>query len=89
MQGDALSPNTFIVVVDAVVRHWGTDMVEGAEERGKRGQEGSHHNDLFYVDNDMVVFPDPQWLQGTFSNLVGLFNRVGLRTNTRKTVGMV
>ena len=37
----------------------------------------------------MVAFSDPQWLQGAFSTLVCLFDRVGMRTNVRKTVGMV
>ena len=30
-QGDLLSPTTFNVVVDAVVRHWVSVVVEGAE----------------------------------------------------------
>ena len=88
-QGDPLSPTIFNVVVDAMVRHWGTVMVEGVEERGERGQEGRHQNALFYADDVMVASSDPRWLQGAFSNLVGLFDRVGLRTNVGKTVGMV
>ena len=31
MQGDPLSPTIFNVVVDAVVRHWVSVMVKGAE----------------------------------------------------------
>ena len=53
-QGDPLSPTILNVVVDAVVRRWVTVMMEGAEERGERGQEGSHQNALFYADNGMV-----------------------------------
>ena len=41
-QGDPLSPTILNVVVDAVVFHWVYVMVEGAEERGKCGQEGRH-----------------------------------------------
>ena len=37
----------------------------------------------------MVASSDSQWLQGSFSKLVGLFDRVGLQTNFRKTVSMV
>ena len=37
----------------------------------------------------MVALLDPRWLQGEFNTLVGLFDRVGLRNNVRKTVGMV
>ena len=77
-----ISTTIFNVVVDVVA-------VEGAEERGERGQEGMHHNDLFYADNGMVALSEQRWLQGAFNTLVGLFYRVGLRTNVRKTVGMV
>ena len=64
-------------------------MVEGAEERGRSGQEGRHQNALLYADDGTVVLSDPRWLQVDFSTFVGLFYRVGLRTNDGKTVGMV
>ena len=37
----------------------------------------------------MVDLSDPRWLQDEFSTLVGLFDRVGLRTNVGKTSVMV
>ena len=37
----------------------------------------------------MVALLDPAWIQGIFNALVGLFDRVGLRENVRKTVSMV
>ena len=37
----------------------------------------------------MVASSDPVCLQGVFNALVGLFDRVGLRKNVRKTVSMV
>ena len=37
-QGDPLSPTIFNVVVDVVVRHWVTLMVEGVEERVESGK---------------------------------------------------
>ena len=83
-QGDPLSPTMFNVVVDAVVRHWVAVMVECAEERSGRVQEGRHQNALFYADDDMVASSDLRWLHGAFSTLVGLFNRVGLKTNAGK-----
>ena len=89
MQGDPLSPTIFNVVVDAVVMHWVTVMVEDAEERGECGQEDGHQNVLFYMDNGLVALSDPQWIQDAFSTLVGLFDRVVLRTNAGKTVGMI
>ena len=44
---------------------------------------------LFYADNGMVALSEPAWLQGAFNALLGLFDRVVLQTNVRKTVGMV
>ena len=43
---------------------------------------------MFYADDGMVVSPDPAWLQGAFSALVAIFDRVGLRTNVNNTVSM-
>ena len=37
----------------------------------------------------MVASTNPVWLQNAFDTLTGIFDRVGLRTNVRKTVGMV
>ena len=88
-QGDPLSPTIFNVVVYAVVRHWVTVVIAGAEERSERGQEGRNQSALFYVDNGMVVYSDPRWIQDVFNTLVGLFDSVDLWTHVRKTVSMV
>ena len=37
----------------------------------------------------MVASSDHRWIQGAFNTLIGLFDRVGLRKNLRKTVRMV
>ena len=37
----------------------------------------------------MVALSDPRWIQGAFSTMVGMFDRVGLKNNSGKTVGMV
>ena len=88
-QDDPLSPTIFNVVVGAVVRHWSTGVIAEVEARGGLGKEGRHQAALFYSDNGMVASSDPGWLHGAFNTLVGLFDRVGLWTNVRKTVGMV
>ena len=88
-QGDPLSPTIFNVVVDAVVRNWVTGMVEAAEAKGETGREGRHQLELFYADDGMVVSSDPAWIQGPFTALVAIFDRVGLTTNVGKTVSMV
>ena len=36
----------------------------------------------------MVGASDPEWLQGAFSALVAIFDKVGLQTNVDKTVSM-
>ena len=43
----------------------------------------------FYADNGLIVPRNPEDLQVAFDVLTGLFNRVGLRTNTTKTEAMV
>ena len=88
-QGYPLSPTIFNVVVGTVVQNWGPVVIAGAEERGKRGQEGRHQAALFYADDGMVALSYLCWLQGAFNTLVGLFNTVSMRTIFRKTVGMV
>ena len=87
-QGDPLSPTIFNVVVDAVVRHWLTIAVTEAEKRRERGREGRHQAALFYADDGMLASSDPHWLQGDFTQLVGLFDRVGLKKNCKKTVSV-
>ena len=45
--------------------------------------------EFFYANYGMVSSTDPVWLQSEFDTLMGLFYRVVLRTNIRKTVGVV
>ena len=88
-KGYPLSSTIFNVVMDAVVRHWVAVVIVGVEERGKRGHESMHQAALFYSDYGMVDSSDPRWLQDAFNTLVGLFDRVGLRTNVGNKVSMV
>ena len=53
------------------------------------GKDGRHQAALFYADDGVVASSDPRWLQWAFNSLVGLFERLGLRTNVGKTVRMV
>ena len=87
-QGDPLSPTIFNVVVDAVVRHWIEGLVAKTAEKGETGREGQHQSAVFYAGDGMVVSSEPAWLQGAFSALVAIFDRVGLRTKVNKTVSM-
>ena len=69
-----------------MVRHWVTIAVMEAETRGERGREGRHQAALFYTDDGMLASSDPQWIQWEFTQLVGLFDRVGLNMSTGKMV---
>ena len=44
---------------------------------------------FLYADDGLVAPTDLGWLQSAFDTLTGLFDRVGLRKNVRKTVGIV
>ena len=89
MQEDPLSPTIFNVVIDVVVRHWLDLMVGSADKQSRHRQEVRHQNALFYADDGMVATSDPRWLQGKFSTLVGLSDKVSLKNNVGKTLGMV
>ena len=64
------------MVVDAVVRHLLGGLQAANEEKGATG--GGNFSAVFYADDGMVGASDPAWLQGAFSALVAIFDRVGL-----------
>ena len=44
---------------------------------------------LFYAEDRMVASKDPVWLQSAFVMLTRIFDRVGIRKNILKNVGML
>ena len=44
---------------------------------------------IFYVDDPYLASRDAEFLQQALDNVVGLFARVGLQTNTIKTQAMI
>ena len=44
---------------------------------------------FLYTENEMVASTNLEWLHTVFDMLMGLFDQVGLKTNVKKTVGMV
>ena len=87
-QGKPLFPKIFNVVVDTVIRHW--VKVVAPTEEGIEGI-GLLIRDLaayFYSDNGIITLNQPERLQRVVDILSGLFERVGLRKNTPKTVSM-
>ena len=88
-KGDPLSPIIFNVVMDAVIHHWVTVVM--LEEAGVGGP-GMTILDLaayFYADYGLVESTQLERLQRSFDVLIRILDRVGLQTNTAKTVGMV
>ena len=68
-------------------------MIRASKDRQWRMEEG--HTRLkvkalfFYTDGRMVASIDPGWLNNAFNTLTGIYDQVELRTNVKKTVGMV
>ena len=88
-QGDIVSPTIFNVVVDAIIRYWllivsdeGYGAFEGLGDRIRKLQA------LFYADDGLLASRSSEFLQRAFDCLIGLFERVGLKTNTSKTKAM-
>ena len=88
-QGYLLSPIIFNAVVDTVVRNWVSLVAGYAGVQDRLGREVLHCTAFFYMGYSLVASTDPEWMQGASESLTGLFERVGLWTNTSKTVGML
>ena len=68
-------------MVDAIVREW----ISQLKEQGVDTEDIRKLVACFYADDGLVAARDPETLQKAFDILTGLFDRVGLRTNTTKT----
>ena len=89
MQGDPLSSMIFNMVVDAVICHWVTVVMPTEAGRGGIGQTIIDLEAYFYADDGIVALNQPERLWRAYDVLTGLFDRVGLKTNTAKMVSMV
>ena len=88
-QGDPFSPTGFNVLVDAIVRYWlFRTLADGSERTTGFGVSVKERLCAFYADDGLLAARDATWLQSAFDVLVGLFERVGLQTNTLKTKTM-
>ena len=88
-QGGPFSPRIFNVMVDAVVREWLRQVLGEDAARSGVGEEIRNFLVAFYADDGLIQARCPERLQAAFDILIGLFERVGLVTNTRKTKAMV
>ena len=77
------------MVVDAVIRHWVKEVTLTEAGPGGLGLTIINLATYFYANDILVELNQPERLQREFDVLTGLFNLIGLRKNTAKTVGMV
>jgi hypothetical protein len=84
-QGGPLSPRIFNIMVDAVVREWLRQIMSDEVAIEGIGDEIRTMLACFYADDGLVACRDPDLLQRALDALTALFDRVGLRTNTKKT----
>ena len=88
-QGKTLSPMIFNVVMDAVIHHWVTVVTPSEAGKGGLGLAIIDLTEYFYANDGLLELTQPERLQRMFDVITGLFDRVGLRKNTAKTVGIV
>ena len=88
-QGGTLPPNIFNVVVEVVVRHWASLVAEGETGPERWGMEIQRRAAFSHAGDGLIVSTQMECPQGAFEDLTGLFNRVGLRMNVGKKVGMM
>ena len=91
-QGGLLSPNIFIVVVDAVLRHQGGINIggDGTRRRWYRGFWAGRAwvGSVFYAEDGLLASMRETRLQTVFDTLTQLFDHVGLHINVASTVIM-
>ena len=87
-QGYPLYTKLFNVVMDAVIRHWVA--MAAATEEGIDGLNLSIQDLVayFYSDNGLIASTQPERTHQALNILTGLFDKVGLRTNTEKMMSM-
>ena len=76
------------MVVDSIIHHWVTVVAEIEEGTERLGMSIWDLAAYFYAYNGLITSTQTERLQRAFAILTGLFDRVGLRTNTRKTASM-
>jgi hypothetical protein len=89
-QGGPLSAKLFNVLIDTVAWEWLRELWEGsALEPDGINRLMATFFAIFYVDDAYLASRGPDFLQRALDIIVGLFDRVGLKTNVQKTQAMV
>ena len=76
-----MSPTIFNMMVDAVIREWERLLIIRNIPLGEIRTLIA----IFYADDGLIAARNPKTLQTAVDLLTGLFDRVGLQTNTTKT----
>ena len=84
-QGGPVSPTIFNLMVDAIIREWERLLVI----RRIPLSEICTLIAIFYANDGLIAARNPKTLQTAVDLLTGLFDCVGLQTNTTKTEVMV
>ena len=89
-QGGIVSPRFFNILLDAVIRHWLSLVLDnnGDLVHDGMGDNVAERLALFYADDGYISAVDQAWLQQATDILVGLFRRAGLQANASKTKAM-
>ncbi len=89
-QSGPLSAKLFNILVDAVMREWFWQLQESGEYMDDElFKMMASFFAIFYVDDSYLASWDAGFLQHALDILVNLFKRVGLQTNTSKTLTMI
>jgi hypothetical protein len=89
-QGGPLSAKLFNVLVDAVAKECLRELREGrALKPDKIDQLMATFFAIFHVNDAYLASRNPDFLQRVLNVIVGLFDRVGLKTNVQKTQAMI
>jgi hypothetical protein len=87
-QGGPLSLRLFNIMVDAIVREWLKQVIEAKATVDGVGLEIRKLLTCFCVDDGIIVSRNSKFLKECINKLVGLFDHVGLKTNTKKMEAM-
>jgi hypothetical protein len=88
-QGRPLSSLMFNVCVNAVVREWLRQCLGDDAAWLGIGKSVRDHVVVFFVNDGLVRARCLEWLQSSFTILINLFQRIGLKTNAAKTKAMM
>ena len=84
-----MSTRIFNITVGAIVWKWICQVLGDEATSLGMGENLWRFLAAFYADNGLIQSRDLVLLQSFFDILIGLFDRVGLQTNTTKMKGMV